>query len=126
MPISPFQYRVMVARTRKPVKGGEWSGEPPVEREKDLHEQIIQECKTRGWFYVHSRMDMPTTTACGVTDFIIATSDGRTLWIEVKRKGGKVTPAQQGTLHWLERNKQLVAVVYSFENFLAVCEMRAS
>lgn len=124
MPISSFQFQEMLARTiRKPVQYGPQSS---VTREKDLHEQIINECKNRGWFYVHSRMDLPTTTACGVTDFVIATTDGRTLWIECKRAGGKLTPAQRATIHWLERNRQHVAVVYSFQNFLTVCDMKRS
>lgn len=121
MPISAFQYQEMLARTGVVKRVNEEIAKSAV-REKDLHEQIIQECKTRGWFYVHSRMDKPTTTACGVTDFIIATRHGRTLWIEVKRPGSKLTPSQRDVIHWLTCSRQPVFVVYSFQEFLSACE----
>lgn len=95
-----------------------------VSRESDLHDQIEQFCRDNGWVCVHSRMDKPTRNGEGVTDFIIATDDGRTLWIEAKRKGGKLSPAQHAFVHWLERNRQIVAVVHSMEEFIAVTKMK--
>jgi hypothetical protein len=127
MPITPFQYQQMLARTSAVKRVNAEiaaSTEPVIQSESDLHDQIIEECKNRGWLYVHSRMDKPTTTACGVTDFIIATTDGRTLWIECKREGVKLTPEQRATIHWLERNRQLVGVVYSFQNFLGIADRK--
>lgn len=86
--------------------------------ESDVHEQIESYCKQRRWYYVHSRMDKRTTQAKGVTDFIIATDDGVTMWVEVKRKSSKPTPEQIGTKVWLEMLGHRSSIVYSFEEFL--------
>jgi hypothetical protein len=85
--------------------------------EAKLHDDIIAECRTRGWFVVHSRMDRPTTTALGVTDFIIALPAGVTWWVEAKRKGKKPTPAQMGVGVMLKHLAHRHAVVYSIEQF---------
>lgn len=89
-----------------------------VERECDLHDDIEAYCKGRGWYYVHSRMDRPTTTALGVKDFIIAMPKGITGWVEVKIKGRKPTPAQMGVDMILERLGHNHAIIYSFDEFL--------
>lgn len=87
--------------------------------ESDLHQAIIDYCKSRAWYFVRQRMDMPSTTAVGVPDFIIATSGGRTLWIEVKRKGGKPTTPQLAAKQWLFNLGHESHIVWSFEEFLA-------
>lgn len=89
-----------------------------VEQESDLHDEIIKECARRGWIPFHSRMDRPQTGNVGTPDFIIATDDGRTLYVECKRRKGKLTIAQQATLHWLLANKQIAFVVTSLDEFL--------
>ncbi len=88
--------------------------------EAKLHDQIIEECKRRGWYYVHSRMDRATTTALGVPDFIIAAPDGRTFWIEAKSKTGKLKSEQLGALQWLTRFGHRAEVVRSLEELLKV------
>lgn len=90
--------------------------------EAGLHSQIEAECRRRGWAYVHSRMDAPTTTAKGVTDFVIAASRGRTLWIECKSRTGKQTPAQLGFALQCERQGHAVHVVRSFQEFLSLAD----
>jgi hypothetical protein len=90
------------------------------DNESKLHEQIINECNRRGWYFVHSRMDMPTTNARGTPDFVIAADDGKVFWIEAKGAKTKVTPHQQGMLHWLERLKHRAVIVRSLEEFLKV------
>ncbi len=87
--------------------------------EKDIHELIIGECRKRRWYFVHSRTDRRTTTAIGVPDFIIATFD-KVWWIEVKRKGSKVTREQAAVGIMLKALNQNYAVVYSFEEFISV------
>lgn len=94
-----------------------------VEREADLHEQITRECRHRGWVIVHSRMDRRTTTAVGVTDFVIAADGGRTFWIEAKTRTGKLTREQQATIHWLQSLGHAASVVRSLEDFLNVTAM---
>lgn len=78
---------------------------PPDEpkNERDLHDEIIALCRSKGWFYVHSRMDRKSTTGVGVPDFCIALPNGKTVWLECKRKGGKPTTAQNAALAQLQR-----------------------
>ncbi len=88
--------------------------------ERKLHDAIEAECKRRGFYYVHARMDMATTTAKGVPDFIIALPGGRTIWAEIKGPNTKVTREQAGALHWLNGLGHVQAVVRSLDEFLAV------
>lgn len=102
-------------------------------KESDLHDQIEAELKRRRWHYVHSRTDRKTTQAKGCPDFIIA-APGRsiyqgggfdtclatTYWIEVKKKGGKLSPEQNVVRHVLTALGHNHAVVYSFQEFLDV------
>ena len=66
--------------------------------ESDLHDKVEEYCRTRGWYYIHSRMDRKTTTRIGAPDFVIALATGRTLWLELKRRGGKPTTPQLAAL----------------------------
>jgi hypothetical protein len=94
--------------------------EPSNEPESKLHDQIIEHCKSKGWYYVHNRMDRPTTTAIGVPDFVLALPGGVTWWVEVKRKGNKPTREQAAVGVMLGHLNHKHATVYSFEEFLAV------
>lgn len=95
-----------------------------VKLEADLHDKIESELKRRRWYYVHSRMDKPTTTELGVTDFIIAVPANaagefpRTLWLEAKRHGAKLTREQNITRHILLASGHWHEVVYSMKQFL--------
>src|SRR5262245_48130732 len=82
-------------------------------REKQLHEEILEVCRTRGYFTVHSRMDKPTTTALGTPDFVVALPDGKTLWVEGKTGVNKLTPSQQQRMAMLRRLGHNTAVVRS-------------
>lgn len=106
------------------LKAGKANGSPPnegVEYEAKLHEQIIEACQQRGWYFVRSRMDRPTTQQKGVPDFIIA-AHGKTYWVEAKAKGKKLTREQNGTLHWLQHLGHPAGMVYSLADFLALIE----
>lgn len=113
--------------------GGLSDGEPFSGRESELHRQIEEELKRRRWFYVHSRTDKRTTQQLGIPDFIIArpsrlvhrgggsdTELPDTLWIEVKKKGNKLTPEQTITKHVLTALGHNYSTVYSFAQFLEV------
>lgn len=95
-----------------------------VKMESDLHDKIEAELKRRRWYYVHSRMDKPTTTELGVTDFIIAVPrlgaerHCRTLWLEAKRHGAKLTKEQNIVRHILLAAGHWHEVVYSMKQFL--------
>ncbi len=118
MSITRMQYYEMLANVQRRPKSITGQALADVKREADLHDQILDYCKDKGWICVHSRMDRPSTNQVGTVDAIVATDDGRTLWVECKRAGGKLTPAQNAFIHWLERNHQQVCVVRSLEQFV--------
>ena|SRR6185436_13553585 len=89
-----------------------------VAMESELHAEIIDELKRRRLYFVRSRTDKRTTTQLGVPDFIIAMPNGKTLWVECKRKGNKLSQEQNITRHILIASGHRHAVVYSFQEFL--------
>jgi hypothetical protein len=91
-------------------------------READLHEQITQWCRRKGYLVVHSRMDLPTTTAKGVPDFIIAMDGGRTLWVEAKAKGGKLRQEQVCWMKALMVKGHKAFTVWNWEHFLMLVD----
>lgn len=91
-----------------------------VERERDLHEQIIQHCQNSRWLYFHSRMDQKSTATVGQPDFTILLPAGRVLFIECKAKGGKLRPEQQRVKMVAECLGHTVHVIYSFDEFLNI------
>lgn len=114
--ISKHQYIEMLTRTQ-PVRHSKDDRAHPTERESDLHDQIVSTCKARGWIIFHARMDCRTTYPLGTPDFIIATDDGRTIYVEAKARNGKLSPAQNAMLAWLRKNQQQCYVVSSIEEF---------
>lgn len=88
--------------------------------ERRLHEQIEADLKIRRWYYVHSRMDAPTTTALGTVDFIIAAPNGITYWIEAKTSNGKLTKEQNIAQHILKALNHKHFVVHSYKEYLEV------
>lgn len=113
-----MQARCDAARkvTRQPVLDPSDKRDQP---ESKLHRQIEDECRRRNWYFVHARMDKPTTVSVGTPDFIIAGSRGMTFWIECKAKGRKTKPAQAATQAWLQRDGHRSATVWSFEEFVS-------
>jgi len=99
-----------------------------VEVESDLHDQIIGECRRRGWPFVHSRMDKATGQAAGIPDFVIATNlpiiELRTLWVECKSVKGKQSPAQRGFQMMLEMNAHSYHLICSFSEFLKLITIK--
>lgn len=89
-----------------------------VDIEGDLHDKVESELKRRRWFYVHSRLDKPTTNQVGAPDFIIAAPNGKVFWIELKKHGGKLSKEQNITRHCLLALGQAYEVVYSFKQFV--------
>jgi hypothetical protein len=121
--VSWDQYRVNEHQAKFAPKHVQPSDERGVDLEGDLHDDIEKELKFRRWYYVHSRMDKPTTTELGVTDFVIAIPDTHkkgpcTLWLEAKRHGAKLTREQNITRHILIAAGHWHEVVYSKKQFL--------
>lgn len=117
--ITEQQLQQMLARTAPHVRdSGTVLEQPAVERESDLHLEIISYCRNRGWIVFHGSMAHRAMRTLGEPDVIAATDDGRTIYAEIKRPGSKPTPQQQAMLHWLVRNKQIAGVVHSLAEFV--------
>lgn len=91
-------------------------------KEHETHEAIIKFLRDKRFPFVHSRMDLPSTTALGTPDFIIALPRGITLWLEVKTSTGKLSSQQFAFLHWLQSKGHHALVVRSMPEFLSVVE----
>lgn len=124
--VSWDEYRVNEHQAKFAPKQVQPAGERGVDLEGDLHDDIEKDLKSRRWYYVHSRMDKPTTTELGVTDFIIAVPEHakvrgetrvRTLWLEAKRHGAKLTKEQNITRHILVSAGHWHEVVYSMKQY---------
>lgn len=117
-------HNAKVAEKALPKSWGRLPGDLP-ELEQRIHRDIEIELKRRRWYYVHSRTDKRTTTQLGVTDFIIAIPQtkfmpAKTLWLECKRKGGKLTQEQNTARHILVASGHWHAVVYSITEFMGL------
>jgi hypothetical protein len=118
--ISEQEYRQIVARLApkdKPPLG------PGPDRESELHDEILTHCRGKGWLCVHSRMDRKTTTARGVSDFIIVTPCN-VYFVECKRPGQKLRPEQQAFAANIKRLGWPCATVHSLDEFLQFINAR--
>lgn len=107
-----------------------------VKREADLHDDIIAECRRRGWLYWHSRMDRRSTSTVGMPDFVIlgqselgsfgpvnetglAPVFGPAVWfVEVKTRLGKLTTAQQSNRAHAAKLGHKIHVVRTMGEFM--------
>ena len=88
------------------------------ESERKLHEQILEECKQRGWLVLHSRLDRPTTTAIGSPDFCVFADGGRVFLFECKIGSAKLRAEQRAWLAWAQRLGHKAAVIRSLDEFV--------
>jgi hypothetical protein len=113
------QYEAWLARqtpaTRQPMALPD-----AVEREDGLHGQIVEDCKRRGWKYVHSRMDRRTTVGEGVCDFIIYADRGRMFHVECKALNGKLSMEQRIFITWVEHLGHKVHVVTALSEYMEI------
>lgn len=119
---------IMVRMTQEEVMAHEMRVNPvahskspsdAVEAELDLHDDIMSECKRRGFLVIHSRMDRPSTNQRGTPDFVIL-APNRVWFIEAKSRKGKRTPAQIGFAMMAERLGHTCHEVRSLSQFLAI------
>lgn len=91
-----------------------------VEREAELHNQIIAWCDSRWprWKYIHSRMDKKATTAPGTPDFVIFAPHGQTYCFECKAKGGKRSQEQTIWAHEMASLGHPTFLIFSLEEFI--------
>ena len=93
-----------------------------VVREADLHEEIFDECRRRGWIALHGSMAERTCRTLGEPDFVILADGGRVLFVECKTKTGKLSPAQAALKFHAEKLGHTVHVVRSLGQFLEVAK----
>lgn len=130
-PFSQWSERDVLLHNARVAKENQIPVKTPTEGcecESDLHDQILAECRKRGWLAIHSRMDKRTTTAIGVCDFIILrdavyhSKSGdylpKILLIECKTRLGKLSPAQQAFQAHAKKLGHNVQVVRSLQEFL--------
>jgi VRR-NUC domain len=118
--ITPEQYREFQARQ---MRGVPHSPSPEqlrnilVDDESDLHSQIIDYCKEKGWQYLHGSMAARTHRTLGEPDFIILARGSQLRMVECKSKTGKLSLDQQGFIAHAAMNGHVVYVVRSMEEF---------
>jgi hypothetical protein len=94
-----------------------------VDKESELHREILSECKRRGWYIAHhSRMDEPSTCPVGSPDFVIFAHKGRVISVECKAKSGKLSQDQLGTVAWAQKLGHEIHIVRSISDFNNICE----
>ena len=94
------------------------AGASGVSREAELHEEIFDECRARGWIALHGSMAERTCRTLGEPDFTILADGGRVLFVECKTRTGKLSPAQAALKVHAEKLGHTVHVVRSRDEFL--------
>mgnify|MGYP001366367918 CR=1 FL=1 len=94
------------------------TGREAVVRESELHEEIFDECRRRGWISLHGSMAERTCRTLGEPDFVVLAGGGRVLFVECKSRTGKLSPAQAALKCHAETLGHTVHVVRSREEFL--------
>jgi hypothetical protein len=90
--------------------------------ESDLHNAIIDYCRSKGWIYLHGSMAHRTFRSVGEWDFTIVADKGRTFFVECKKTGGKLTKEQAGLHAWAVKLGHVVHTVYCMEEFVKLVE----
>jgi len=93
------------------------AGASGVSREAELHEEIFDECRARGWIALHGSMAERTCRTLGEPDFTILADGGRVLFVECKTRSGKLSPAQAALKFHAEKLGHTIHLVRSLEEF---------
>ena len=117
-----FNTEWLTAREMRMAKNKPEASSEGVKIERELHDDVQSELRHRRWYFVHSRMDRKTTTQLGVVDFIIAIPGGKTLWLELKRKNGKLSQEQNITRHILKSSGHWHEVAFSMTDVLRILD----
>jgi hypothetical protein len=89
----------------------------PVSDESELHNAIIEYCKSKGWQYLHGSMAERTHRTLGEPDFIILAHGSQLRMVECKSKAGKLSLDQQAFIAHAKKNGHVVYVVRSMDEF---------
>ena len=91
-----------------------------VPAESALHNDILSECRRRGWLVFHGSMAHKTFRTPGEPDCIVLADNSRTFLIELKTRTGKLSPDQQAVAAWAAKLGHTVHVVRSLKDFLDI------
>lgn len=86
--------------------------------ESELAEDIRKFCVSKGWLICRARTDRRSTIPVGWPDFSIFRDAARPVFAELKRKNGKVSTEQLGTISHLRKLGYVAGIVDSMSSFL--------
>lgn len=89
-----------------------------VQHEDELHYQIIDYCKAKGWQYLHGSMAHKTFRTLGEPDFVILADKSRMFLIECKANGGKLSTDQLGFAMHAQKLGHEVHLIRNFGQFV--------
>ena len=117
---SQEQFEDYLVRRRKWQPDGLVPGkhEPDPGKEARLQRKCERWLKDHGYPYFHDRSRKENKA--GLPDLICFLPEGRTVIIELKAKGGRLSPEQVHTLRMLKYLKHEVYEIRSFKKFLEV------
>ena len=120
--ITTDQYNEMLARLER--NKGRLPETPPdaVEHEADLHDEIIAECRKRGWICFHGSMAHRTKRTIGEPDFVVLADRGRVFFCEGKARSGKLSPEQLGMALWAEKLGHEIHLIHSLKEFVDIVD----
>lgn len=97
-------------------------GKGGVDRESKLRAEILAFCAKQWpvWLVVSARPDQRSTVAVGSHDLSIWVPGGDVIAIELKKKDGKLSPAQQAWARQMAMLDTMVYVVRSFADFESI------
>lgn len=108
------------SRSRATSEGDQELARTAVTHEADLHNDILAECRRRGWIPFHGSMAHSTFRTPGEPDFVILADGGRLLLVECKTKTGKLSADQQAIAAWARKLGFQIHIVRSFAAFLTL------
>lgn len=126
MPISSaglLEIELRLARNRKPVVKESFTTDA-CDDESELHGQIKEWLKLKGWIGFHGSMAHRSHRTIGEPDWVILADGGQMFLIECKTKKGKLTVEQAGIQAWCEKLGHRYHVVRSFQEFLGAVTSR--
>lgn len=119
------EYQQFLSRTAKHEGDAEPDGaHGGVDDESELHADIREYCKRRGWIALTGSMAHRAMRTIGEFDFTVIADQGRVFFVEAKTAKGKLTPEQDG-LHMIAKilgHEKRVSVVRSMDDFRKIVE----
>jgi hypothetical protein len=101
------------------------SEEPAVEREVDLHSEIMQRCRQLGWLALHGSMAHIARRTPGEPDFVILGDNRAVHLIECKARSEKQTKEQAMLAAHAHRLGHIVHVVRNMKEFEIACGLHS-